>query len=179
MGCPFKVSVELWSLALASPLSFHYQQMTCWLGLCSLNAGRPTPCIPATLYPFPTAHLAPAFPTVTTHPHPDLLLCFFFVALTPQLWQLTLAILAGPCEPRDPALLSLDQFLALPGHCLPWEGPHLQSWGHCFYRDPFCLLKACYLVIKVVPLAGAFFMPFFLETWRWQAGSKVTQLDTS
>lgn len=99
MGCSFKVSVELWSLALTPPLSFHYQQMTYWPRLCSLNAGRPTPMHPATLCLFPTLHLAPALPTITTHWDPDLLLCFFLVALTPQLWQLTLATLARPCEP--------------------------------------------------------------------------------
>ena len=48
---------------------------------------------------------------------------------------------------RDPALLSSDQFLAIPGHCPPWEGPHLKSWGHGFCRDRFCLLKICYLVV--------------------------------
>ena len=96
--------------------------MTCWLGLCSLNRGRPTPCIPATLYPFPTAHLAPAFPTVTTHSHPDLLLCFFFVALTPQLWQLTLAILAGHANPETQPYLVWISFWLFQATAFPGKG---------------------------------------------------------
>ena len=174
MGCPFKVSVEPWSHALTSPLSFLYEQMTYWPRLCSLNAGRPTPRHPATLCLFPTLHLAPALPTITTHSDPDLLALLLLACSDPS--ALT-ADTGYPSEAmrthsRDPALLSLDPFLAIPGHYPPWEGPHLQSWGHCFCRDPFCLLKTWYRVIKGyhwLELSYAFFLRDMKVAGRVQA----------
>lgn len=144
MGCPFKVSVELWCLALASPLSFHDQQMTCQPGLCSLNAGRPTPMHSSD--PLSLSHSSPC-PGIPHHhrssrswPLALLLLC----CSDPSALTADTGYPSGAMQThsRDPALLSSDQFLAIPGHCPPWEGPHLQSWGHCF-----CLLKIRYLVV--------------------------------
>lgn len=149
--------------------------MTYWPRLGSLDAGRPTPCIQLPCL-FATLHLALALPPVATHSDPDPLALLLLGRSDPS----ALTADAGyPSEAmrthsRDPALLGLDQLLAIPGHCPPWEGPRLQSWGHCFCRDPFCLLKMWYLVIKGYHWLE---LSLCLFSWRYEGGRQGSRWD--